>query len=288
MTASVLALIAAAFYGANPLAVQRALERSTPFTVVLISSLLNIAGMWSIAFLTTDARTALQPSALIFLGAGILAPALSQVTHYSSFPMIGVARAVIAGNTMPIFAALGAILFLHERATLPFMLGTLAVVGGVSTIAPQGSERSEAPRNRLGILLALAAALCTAASAIVRKIGFQFIPQVPLGAALTMTGSMVILGPLVILRRGSERIALGRSGFRPLLMTSLCTTCGQLAYFLALSLGEVSRVTLLINSAPIFTLVLLRFAFRGIESVTWKTAVGAGLTIAGVIVVATG
>ncbi len=76
--ASFMALLAAAFYGANPLAVQKALERSTPFTVVLVSTITNIAAMWLVAALTGNIGMALQPAALLFLSAGILAPALER------------------------------------------------------------------------------------------------------------------------------------------------------------------------------------------------------------------
>ena len=70
-----------------------------------------------------------------------------------------------------------------------------------------------------------------------------------------------------------------------MLMAALLSGGGFLAYFLALSLGDASRVTPLSNTTPLFAVLLLRYAFRHVESVTRRTLVCAALTVAGVILV---
>lgn len=287
MLAALFALLSAALFGGNAVAVRLALAGATATTIVLVSLLTNLVVLWTIAGLSGDLRGALEPPALIFLGAGVLAPALARVAFYTAIDMVGVARAAVASNTTPIFAALGAALFLHERVALEVALGTLAVVGGIA-ITSTAPLQEGARLNRIGLLLALAGAVLAAASFLLREVGLHRLPQPALAAALTITGALAGLLPLVLLRARREPITADRRAVVPLLTAGILSSGGFLAYFLALNLGEVSRVTPLSNTTPLFAVLLLRFAFRHVERVTRRTLVGAALTVAGVILVVSG
>src|SRR3989304_4560352 len=176
--------------------------------------------------------------------------------------MVGVARSVVASNTTPIFTAVGAALFLHERVSAGLALGTVAVVLGVA-LTSSAPAQEEARAGRIGLLLALSTAVLAAASIVFRKIALGMIPHAALAGGRTPA----------------------RRSVPPMRVAALMSSGGFLAYFLALNLGDASRVTPLSNTTPLFAVLLLRSAFRHVESVTRRTLAGAALTVAGMILV---
>ncbi len=284
MLAALFALLSAALFAGNSVAVRLALAGTTATTIVVVSILTNLTTLWVVAALRGEVGAALQPAALIFVGAGVLAPALARIALYTAINMVGVARSVVASNTTPIFTAVGAALFLHERVSAGLALGTVAVVLGVALTSRIPAQK-ETRAGRTGLLLALSTAVLAAASIIFRKIGLGIIPHAALAGALTLSGAVVGLVPLVVWRWRREPIRAARRAVPPMLMAALLSGGGFLAYFLALSLGDASRVTPLSNTTPLFAVLLLRYAFRHVESVTRRTLVCAALTVAGVILV---
>jgi len=282
------ALLSAALFAGNALAVRVALAGTTATTLTGVSILTNLAALWSLALLERQVPTALQPAALIFVGAGVLAPALARIALYTAIDLVGVARSTVVANTTPIFTAVGAALFLGERVTTALALGTVAVVLGVALTSPAGPEVRPARDTRFGLLLALSTAVLAAVSIIFRKIGLAVIPHAAVAGALTLTGASIGLVPLVLLRGRRESIRAGRRVIAPMLLAGLLSSGGFLAYFLALNLGAASRVTPLSNTTPLFAILLLRYAFRTVEPVARRTLAGAVLAVAGVILVVRG
>lgn len=284
MLAALFALLSAALFAGNSVAVRLALPGTTATTMTVVSILTNLTSLWTLAALRGEAGEALQPASLIFIGAGILAPALARVALYTAIDMVGVARAMVVSNTTPLFTAVGAAVLLRERMSAGLAAGTVAVVLGVALTSGTASPR--APRaSRRGLLLALGTAILAAVSIILRKVGLEAIPRPALAAALTLSGAVLGLIPLVAWRWRRERFRAARTAVPPMLAGALLTSGGFLAYFLALHLGDASRVTPLSNTTPLFAVLLLRFAFSDVEQVTRRTLLGAALTVAGVIMV---
>ncbi len=288
MLAALFALASAALFAGNSVAVRLALNGTTATTVVVTSIATNLTVLWVVALLRGEAAAAWQPAALLFVGAGVLAPALARVALYTAIDMIGVARSVVASNTTPIFTAVGAALLLRERVGPALAIGTLAVVLGVVLTSSAPAVEEERHLNRIGLLLALSTAVLAAASIIVRKVGLGLIPHAALAGALTLSGALVGLIPLVLLRWRREPIRATRRAIPAMVAAGLLSSGGFLAYFLALNLGDASRVTPLSNTTPLFAILLLRYAFRHVEHVTRCTWAGAALTVAGVILVVSG
>src|SRR3989304_6607243 len=115
--AALFALLSAALFAGNSVAVRLALAGTTATTIVVVSILTNLTTLWVVAALRGEGSAARQPAALVFVGAGGLAPALARIALYTALDMVGVARPVVASHTTPIFTAVGAALFLHERVS---------------------------------------------------------------------------------------------------------------------------------------------------------------------------
>lgn len=313
---SLFALLSAALFAANALCVRLALRGSTAATATLTSVLTNIAALWLLAILGGSLGRVLHPASLVFLAAGAFAPALARLTYYESINIIGVARAATISNTTPLFAAILAIAVLGEHLTWQLGAGTVLVVIGVvmavrpqehpqraPVVVPADVEAGQVPvivplasagysnggqrKITMGVLLALNTAVMASLSFMLRKIGLRMLPDPTLAAALTVTGSLGALLPYIGLRARQAPLRADRDSLAYLIAGGLLTTGGFLAYFLALNLGEVVRVTPLSNTTPLFAVALL-LAFRQIEKVAPTTVAGAALTVAGILLVVSG
>ena len=314
---SVFALLSSIFFAGNAVCVRLALRGSTAATATLASVVTNIAALWLLAAFTGSLSRVFQPASLIFLAAGAFAPAFARLTYYESINIIGVARASTLSNTTPIFTAILAVPILHEQMTWRLILGTLMVVAGVAlAVKPEdrkpaarsaavaeaatphpepaggwmsrfrGSLRGD-QRRTLGILLAVNTAVMASISFLLRKTGLGLLPDPILAAALTVTGSLVLLAPFQAVRWRRDPLRTDRDSLTYLVAGGLLTTAGFLSYFLALNLGDIVRVTPLGNTSPIFAVGLL-YMFRQIESVARSTSLGAILTVAGIVFVVGG
>jgi len=286
--ASVFALLSAVLFAGNAVTVRIALAGTTASTLVLVSLLTNFLVLWAAAAVGGELRAALHPAALIFLGAGVLAPALARAALYTSIGMIGVARATVAANTTPIFTAVGAALVLGERVSWQLALGTVVVVLGMALTSSPAGAVTEGRISRTGLLLALSTAVLAAVSFLLRKIGLAAIPHPALGSALTVTGALAGLLPLALLRGRREPLRVERRAIAPMVAAALLSSGGFLAYFLALGLGDVSRVTPLSNTTPLFAVLLLQAGFRHVEGVPRRTFAGVALAVLGVVLVLRG
>src|SRR2546428_6348910 len=117
-----------------------------------------------------------------------------------------------------------------------------------------------------------------------RKSGLWLVPGPGRRPALPVTGSLVVLVPAIGARWKPEPLRATRGSLVWLIASGLLTTGGFLAYYLALSLGDVVIVTPLSNTTPLFAVALL-YAFRQVERVTAHTAIGAALAAAGVLLI---
>src|SRR3989304_2957479 len=85
--------LSAALFAGNSVAVRLALAGTTATTIVVVSILTNLTTLWVVAALRGEVSAALQPAALIFVGAGGLAPGLARIALYTAIDMVGEARA---------------------------------------------------------------------------------------------------------------------------------------------------------------------------------------------------
>jgi len=283
---SVFALASAILFAAAAVLVRRGLDGSNAGTATLVSITTNLVAMWTLALTVGAIGRIPRAAVLTFLLAGTLAPALARLTYYESLKRIGVARASTISNTTPLFTALLAIPVLGESLSWPLAAGTLCVVAGLALTA-RPDPAAPARRPWTGALLALNTAVLASISFLLRKLGLRMFPDPAVASALTVTGSLLTLVPYLWLRSRTEPLRADGRSLSYLIAGSVFTTGGFLAYFFALSLSEVVRVTPLANTTPLFALALLTL-FREGEVIRAATVVGATLTVAGVLLVVAG
>ncbi len=187
-------------------------------------------------------------------------------------------------STTPLFAVLGAILFLGEPLNPAVAAGTAAIVLGVIALTARdsGSPRSWAAWV---ILLPLAGAAIRGGAQAAVKGGLVLWPD-PFIAALVgycVSSVTVFAANRAFVPRTNT--AIDRRGIFWFIAVGICNGLGVLAMYAALNRGQVSVVSPLVATYPLFTLLLSALFLRE-EKFGVRVLLGVALTVAGVVVLA--
>ena len=219
----------------------------------------------------------------IFAAVGLIFPALVTFINFASNRLTGPTVAGTISSTTPLFAVLGAILFLGEPLSLVAAAGTAVIVLGVVALTARGSDRPRAWAAWV-ILLPLAGAAIRGGAQAVVKGGLALWPD-PFVAALVgycVSSVTIFAGNRAIARTGAP---LDRRGILWFIAVGICNGVGVLAMYAALNRGQVSVVSPLVATYPLFTLALSALVLRE-EKFGPRVLLGVVLTVAGVVVLA--
>ncbi len=195
---------------------------------------------------------------------------------------IGVSRAAPIKGSGPIFASTLAIIFLGERPEWHHLAGVLLVVAGVAVISSGGTGGRW---KRIDVLWPIAAAVAAGIGAVLWRKGLPFFPDAIAGAVVGMAAalSMVGAGAFFFVR---DQIREGvRKGWKPFVFMGIAAAFGSFFYANALQRGEVYRMTSLIQTSPLITVVFALILLRRVENITWRVPVGALITVSGAMLV---
>src|SRR6266545_8227119 len=239
-----------------------------------------------------DLSTALALLASAFLGTavvianfaavGLIFPALVTFLNFASNRLTGPTVAGTVSSTTPFFAVLGAILFLGERLTPAAAAGTAAIVLGVIALTVRGALQPRAWAAWV-ILLPLAGAAIRGGAQTAVKGGLALWPD-PFVAALVgycVSSVTIFAGNRAFVPRAGAPI--DRRGIYWFMAVGICNGLGVLAMYAALNAGQVSVVSPLVATYPLFTLALSALFLRE-EKFGARVLLGVALTVAGVVV----
>jgi len=275
------ALIPALFFSLSSLFTRMGLDESTPHTGSFIVLQTQFAA-FAVALIWVDfSRIQLNGYWAAFLAAGISSPALSLLFLYSSIRHLGVAPTSSIGNTHAIFAACWAFILLGERPPAVVWVGIVLVAAGVYLMSGGGGKLT---RSRY-LLLPFLSATCFGLAHILRKVGFGGIDSLVFGGFL-QGASAAVMGPvfLRVAARGRPFV-FARGAVRYFLLAGLAMAGAQFTLLYALRGGQVSRVSPLVSTVPLFTLILTPLLLGSKERLTRGIVVGSLLIVVGVVLV---
>jgi transporter family protein len=134
------------------------------------------------------------------------------------------------------------------------------------------------------IVLGLIAALCAALVTIFGKMGLEHVGPVPATAARALIMATVTSAAAIATGSVSELDSIDRRGWLFTTLAGFAGAASWLAYFAALRLGTASGVGALDRLSVVFV-VLLAALFLG-ESLSVTKVIGAGLVVAGAVMIA--
>ncbi|HSI02056.1 MAG TPA: DMT family transporter [Reyranella sp.] len=236
---------------------------------------------WLFAAVFVDWQQFHLEAAAIFAGVGLIFPVVVSILSVRSNEKLGPAVASAAGNVAPLFAVLGAILFLGERPGPGQFAGLALVVSGVVLLALRGGGGGRQWPVWV-LVLPLSAALIRGAIQPAIKTALALWHEPVAAAAIGYTLSTVVILVLV----GGRAWRAGPADRRGVMWFSLVGLFNGAATFLlyaALGLGSITLVAPLVAVFPLIAVVLSGILLRG-ERLPMLGLLGVLVSVAGVIV----
>ena len=286
--AAAYALVAAALFGAALVTTQFGLRHMDALAGAKVSIPSAAASLWLLLPLRGLDGWNTQ-GAGVFLALGLFFPVAVTLLAYEANRRMGPTIAGAIGSTAPLFAVLGAVLFLGETLGFTQVVATAAIVCGSVVLvwrrqSNQSSDGSSMMRGTAWISsVAWLAAALRALAQVIAKAGLLLWPN---PYAAVVLGYSVSAGAIWIIaafsRRPQSRVYT-RRGIAWFVLTGLFNSAAVLALYTALDGGTVNVVSPIAATYPLFTLLLNAVVLRE-ERLSARTIGGVALMVAGVVV----
>jgi drug/metabolite transporter, DME family len=283
LPAEITAILSAMGWASDSVLVRFGLRRSNIFAAMLMSFGVSITLMWSYLVVTTSFEFLSSPAMIYFVVSGCMQPLLARALFYEGIKRIGVARAGPLRGTEPLFATIIGVSFLHEQPGVLVYLGTTLIMGSLWLIS--GPHQGEAKWRLIDTAFPISAGLISAISQSLRKQGLQILPDPFVAVAIVTTVSLILFLIFVLTTGRAHLLQIERQGFSFFLAAALMATAAQVLNFVALGRGELSVIIPLLNTTPLFTVLLSVVFLRKVETVNQRIVFGAILMFAGVVII---
>ena len=279
MQAALFAILSAALFGAALVTTHSGLKYQDAATGARVSIPTAMLLFWLLVPFVDLAGW--QTAAIgIFALVGLFFPAAVTLLTFEANRWLGPTVTGAIGSAAPLFAVLGAALFLDEALGPRELFATfLIVLGSVALSRPHGADMLQGPQG--GMWLPWSAAALRALAQVLSKTGLALWPN-PFAAALVgyTVSSAVVWGATL---GRTARPKLVRAGAAWFAVTGILNGVAVLCLYQALSTGAVVLVSPIVATYPLFTLILSALLLRE-ERMSGVLIGGVLLTVAGVIV----
>ena len=283
MLPEIVAIFSAMGWAADSVLVRLGTRTSNIFAAMFVSFAVSATCIWTYLVATTSLDFIRSPAMPYFLISGCLQPLFARALFYAGLTRIGVSRAGPLRGAEPLFAAAVAVIFLHERPTLPVYAGTVLIVASVWIISWGPSGQSN--WRFLDIAFPLGAALFSAISQNLRKQGLNILPDPFIATATVTTVSLLILIIFILVTNRTHLLVMDRHSSVFFVVAAFIAVSSQVLNFVALAQVDVSVIIPLLNTTPLFTVFFTSMFLRKVERVTPRIIIGALLMVTGVVTI---
>ncbi len=277
-----LALLAAALYGTGLVTTHYGLRHMESLAGARVSIPSAALLFWLLSPFCIDWSAWVTPAAALFALVGLFYPAAVTLLTFAGNRRLGPTVAGTIGSTTPLFAVLGAALFLGEAPGIRELAATAIIVLGTMALSrPAAGPLPAAARGALW--MPWSGALLRALAQLLSKAGLALWPA-PFAAALVgYSVSAVIVSAAGRRLPGKTGAAFPRRGVAWFVITGVLNGAAVLAMYYALTTGPVQVVAPVVATYPLFTLALSALLLRH-ERLTVRLVGGVTLTVAGVVI----
>jgi uncharacterized membrane protein len=278
LTPHIVALAGAICSALATILIRQGLQHGNFYVGFWINVIVGVVGLWIAVVLLEPAETYRAAAIPFFMLSGIIGTASGRLLRFVSIEKVGAPVAASITNLNPFIATGLAILVLGERVTLPIIVGTLVIVAGTTLLSLSGRRVGFRP---LDLFYPFLSASCFGAVAIIRKLGLS--QASPLfGSAVNITTALITFTVFLLISGNRSALLWQGRGLAYFVGAGIAENLSVFLVLVALSLGEVSVVTPLAGTAPLFVLPFTSMFLKGIERLTWRIIVGAILIVFGV------
>ena len=294
MTAIALSLLAGFGFGSAAILARIGMQGMSPLANTLVSVVVSFCPtvILALVFALSDIKE-LPPVAMAwFLLLGVVNFLGGRTSSYQAIGRIGASRTSAIQSTAAVFATIFAITITGERPHFLVLLGTLTGVAGLTAVLGNSIREGIADNRRalIGYGLALMAAASYGGTNVIAKELTQEYGSPLMISAFGLLFGMILLWPLagsnavreVRASSGNPRFAFS-AGF-----SGLAAAMAVISLYFALQRADVSVVSPIVSTNPIFTLILAQLFISRMEDLNKWLFLGVGITVVGVIAVSLG
>ena len=294
MSGLVLALLSAACWGLDRIALRRAVIKVSDATAgVLITVPLSLPFFFIILLAMGRVHdiVSFPWQSYIWLSvAGVIHFIAGRMLKYTATQLLGANISAIVGKISPIIAATLGISLLGELLTWEVAVGVLLIVFGVTMVSvnPKAlSGNASANISSRGIFFALASGFLFGITPLFIKLGLHA-PLSPVAATfVSYSAATIVLGFFLLSRKKrSALFGMGKRAFLFFCLDTVLSSGAQLFRYAALSVAPVSVVTPLISGSPVFVLGFSFLFNRRIEVFNRFVIMGIIITVIGAVLLA--
>jgi drug/metabolite transporter, DME family len=275
----VMALSSALCSAVATLFIQRGLRRSNFYAGFWINIAVGVIGLWSLVLLLVPFADYNWHAVPYFVFSGVVGTAGGRLFRVLAIHKVGASVASAILNLAPLISSGLAILLLGERVTLPIVGGTLVIVVGTILLSLSGKYSGFRVRD-LGY--PLLAASCFGLVAVVRKLGLGHAGPL-FDSAVNITAALIASTAFVVATGNHGSLRCDRRSLRFFIAGGIAENAGVFLVLASLGFGDVSIVTPLAGTSPLFVLLLAYFFPSHAEKLSWRVVVGAVLIVLGVV-----
>lgn len=261
----------------------------TTATISSVNGLLMIPVAFSI--MPLSAFQSSRSETIYFMAAlGLFMVGAGRLTYYFAIRRIGPSRALPVATSTPIITAFIASAWVNEPVTQQMLFGLVLLAGGLTAaVRAEPSQDANLPSAPTARLLGWAAAGVTvfiwSISGVTMKVVASDVP--PLAAAAMVVWAGVPFTWLIALA-GSKAEAgrwMPRASWPWIGAAACCQTVAVPSFFSAVHYTYAVNASSITALQPLLALIVAHIFVREAENITWRLVAGAGMTVAGTMVV---
>ena len=284
MTGAILALLAAVTWASAVALIRKAIRYVSFLTVTVVITATGTALFWPLAIIVACKSPVNVHGVLIFLAAGFLHPGVVRILYFKGMEEVGASANASIFATYPLFSTVIAMLLIGERPQVKVLAGALCVVVGAALVQRSISSIGEGSWRKLAY--PASAALTTALGYVVRKAGLKLYNEPLVGVALGFLSASILYSILLTVSPALRSYTtLDAESFKLLWKGAVGMCLGWVFSFYALRYADVSVVTPILGSEPLFVSLFSYMFLKEIETVTSELIAGALSIMLGVILV---
>ena len=220
----------------------------------------------------------------LFLLVGLFRPFLSSNLSLAGTVLLGPTISSTVASTAPFFGLFFGVFVLGEALTVSTVGGTVAIVAGVVVLAGRRAGHGRPDWPMWALLLPIGAAVIRVTAHLLSKVGMEELPSVYFVGLVSYTASLAVALGNNARRKTSLRPLARMKDSRWFVVAGLFFGAAVLMLNIALRHGELSVVTPIVSSEPIFVL-LLGIVFFHERQITVRVGCAAALMVVGVALI---
>ncbi|MDW8045618.1 MAG: EamA family transporter [Nitrososphaerota archaeon] len=283
MLAQLLALSAAFTLAVGVVLTRKEINKDNFFSFIIILTIIGNILVWPLIIVFPPKGLNME-ALTIFIIVGFLHPGFARILYFLGMTKVGASINASIFAIYPLISTLFAMFILNEQPTTLIWLGIFFVI--IGSIFIQNSIHKRESMHRSVSVPSLLAMIIAGFAYTLKKMGVSLCKEPLLATAITYLISLIIYLSIVSFSQSvRNNLQIDVNTFKLFWKGSVCLAIGAIIPFYALMYGNVSTVTPLLQTEPLFILLFSYIFLKAIERISKGVVIGTFMIVTGVILI---